>query len=263
MSMLDPNEGEQEILEQDPSELGEAGESSESGDGDKSAGEQPTVAQLQEALRASEARAEQSQRILETFQTRLMEREDRPVRKEVEEEEEQPETDALGSLTEEQLSGLTNKQILELSRKAATQDMVKIIEKKILPKIEERLSNLGSSVEEEKARRDVAQVATKYQDFWAHKNAMVQLSQDPKYRSLGAEDLYVIAKSKSGGTSPTNINGGKVTNPTPAQKAAARASGEKPVTMGGGTQGAKKTDLTDEEAADAAWNKVFGNKKAL
>lgn len=261
MSVLDPNEGEQEILEQDPSEQGADGEQIESGDGDKGAGEQPTAAQLQESLRIAEARAEQSQRMLEQMQQKLIEREDRPTRREEVEEEEQPETDAISSLTEEQLSGLTNKQILELSRKAAVQDMAKVIEKKILPKIEERLSNLGSTVEAEQARRDVANTAAKYQDFWAHQTAMIALSKNPKYQGLGAEDLYHIAKAKSGGTGPTNINGGKVTNPTEAQRRAARASGEKPVTMGGGTQGANKKDLTDEEAADLAWQKVFGSKK--
>lgn len=262
MSVLDPNEGEQEILEQDPSEQGAEGEQIESGDGGKGAGEQPTAAQLQESLRIAEAKAEQSQRMLEQMQQRLIEREERPTRREVvEEEEEQPETDSISSLTEEQLSGLTNKQILELSRKAAVQDMAKVIEKKILPKIEERLSNLGSTVEEDRARRDVANTAAKYQDFWAHKTTMVEMSKNPKYQGLGAEDLYHIAKAKSGGSGPTNINGGKVTNPTDAQRRAARASGEKPVTMGGGTQGANKKDLTDEEAADLAWQKVFGSKK--
>lgn len=261
MSVLDPNEGEQEILEQDPSEQGADGEQIESGDGANGAGEQPTAAQLQESLRIAEARAEQSQRLLEQMQQRLVERDDRPFRREEVEEEEQPETDSIASLTEEQLSGLTNKQILDLARKAAVQDMAKVVEKKILPKIEERLSNLGNTVEEDRARRDVANTAAKYQDFWAHQAAMIGLSKQPKYQGLGAEDLYHIAKAKSGGTGPTNINGGKVTNPTDAQRRAARASGEKPVTMGGGTQGAKKTDLTDEEAADLAWQKVFGSKK--
>lgn len=253
---------EEEILDQEPGEqVEEGGETEQSGEGDKSAGEQPTVEQLQESLRLAEARAEQSQRLLSQMQERLFEREERSPRKE-EEEEEQPETDELESLTEEQMSSMTNKQLAQLSARLGAQAAVKAISKTLMPKIEERLSNLGSTVEEERARRDVATAAAKYQDFWTHKATMVALSQEPKYRSLGAEDLYLLAKARSGaGAGPTNVNKGKVTNPTDAQRRAARASGEKPVTMGGGTGGAKKGEMSPEEAADDAWNKVFGNKK--
>jgi hypothetical protein len=162
--------------------------------------------------------------------------------------------DILADLTEEKLSAMSNRELLETAIEKAVALTSRQFQKHVIPKIEERLSHLGATVADEQARRDVAQTAVKYKDFWDYQKDMIVLSSDPKFRDLNAEDCYLLAKARR--------SGGKTDSNLVTQARSAKAISEKPTTGSGGAgTSSKKGEMTADEAAQDAWEKVFGSKK--
>lgn len=158
--------------------------------------------------------------------------------------------DPFANLDDEKLNTMTNRQLIE----TAVSIISGKLQEEFLPAIEEKLEGVTDTLEDQRAKREVAEAAGKYKDFWDFKPAMVQLSNQARYSNLGAEDLYILAKSRTGasGAAPAKTE-------SAAAKASARAVSEKPNAGGSGKQAADK-ELSKEEAGDAAWEKVFGKK---
>lgn len=165
--------------------------------------------------------------------------------------------DPLEGLSDEKLAAMSNRDLLTTAIGKAVELIQTTLREEFLPEVEARLSSLGETVADQSSRRDVAEAAAKYPDFWNYQKEMVAISVNPKYQGLGAEDVYILAKAAKGGGTATT------TGPTPAQKKAAAAHTEKPGTTGGGgaATGKKGQEMTEQEAAQDAWNKVFGPKK--
>lgn len=220
------------------------------GDGGKAGATAPTLESLQAQLQAT-------QQQLQAASMRLLDPDYIEYRQSGGRRKAEPKAepiDPLAGLTDDKLSAMTNRELIETAVSAfATK-----LESEILPKIEERLQNIGESVQEQRASADVQEVAAKHPDFWDHKREMVALSSQPKFAGLGAEELYILAKGLSG-------KGGPTTAPAKGNVPAARkaaATTERPGAGSGAGSGAAGTkEMSKEEAGDAAWEAVFGKGK--
>jgi hypothetical protein len=221
---------------------------------DKSVGagtDVPTIEQLQEQVR--QAQAERDAARMQAWQATQGN-----GRTSEEEEEEAEPVNPLEGMSEERLSQMTNRELIETAVNAFSKKM----EAEILPKIRSEIGSLGKTVAEKNAQADVASTAAKHKDFWNFRMDMIQLSQQPRYAGLAAEDLYLLAKSRKGDAAPAARPTG-----APAKKAEdaskerdARAASEKPGSTGrASTKDAK--EMSPEEAGEDAYDKVFGSKK--
>ena len=101
-------------------------------------------------------------------------------------------------LDEDQLEGMSKKQFLGMILSSVGKKFDEFLSKKTKP-LEDRLGNIeqtATTFTQEQTREKVAQVAKKYPDFWNFKDKMMQLSQ--QHVGLDAEELYLLAKAKSG-----------------------------------------------------------------
>lgn len=239
----------------------ESGQPSANGAGAPGSEQQPTLEQLISKVEELSAGRQQDQLVIRSLHERLSE-------KETVEEEEVPEpVDPLADLTEEQLAGMSNRDLL----KTAVAVVTKGLETTLLPQITKQLGQISNTVADQAAQKQVADAASRIPDFWDYKAQMVALSAQPKYANLGAEDLYVLAKSRSGksGTAAAPASSQPASLPrattgapqkTEAQKAQeAAAMTEKPG-AGAAAGTTQKSFATPEEAADDAFAKVFGKK---
>lgn len=258
--MLD---GETQVLEPaagDPA--GNPSDPGNPGDGGKG-GDAPTVESLQRQLAESTQREEAARlRLLDPdYQEYLGERRGRgrapaPVAPAAPK-------DPLEGLTEEKLGAMSNRELLATAIERSVELISSKLKDEFLPEVESRLSTLGDTVADQSAKRDVAEAAAKHSDFWQYKAEMVALSVNPRYEGLPAEDLYVLAKAQKTGFSAAPVTPG--TPGTPAQRRAATSHTEKPGGTGGGGAGTGKNkagEMEAGEAAEDAWNKVFGKPKA-
>lgn len=240
----------------------DAGTTPASGGGATGA-ETPTLESLTKAVQELSAQNQQQQLTILDLKNQ--------VGRQPEPEEPEP-VDPLAELSDEALSGMSNRDLI----KTAVQAVVKTLDQTLMPRIQAQLGKVENTVADQAALKDVADTAAKHGDFWDFKNQMFVLSQQPAYRSLGAEDLYTLAKSKSGArTAPASpakpatpatdvqtLPRGTTAPPQKSaeqQKADAAAASEKP----GGSAAAgsvPKEFKTSEEAATDAYSKVFGNK---
>jgi len=227
----------------------------EQGDASKTAGsgtDVPTIEQLQEQVK--QAQAERDTAKLQAWQATQGN-----GRQSSEDEEEEPEPiNPLEGLSEERLSQMTNRELIQTAVEAFSKKM----EAEILPKIRSEIGSLGKSVAERNAQTDVAQTAAKHKDFWNYRMDMIQLSQQSRYSSLPAEDLYLLARSRKGdapaAARPTGIASKK--SEDTAKERDARAASEKPGSTGRASTKEPK-DMSSEEAGEDAYEKVFGPKK--
>jgi hypothetical protein len=256
-----PN-GEQQVL--DPAAGDPAGNPSDPenpNDGGRG-GDAPTVESLQQKLADATQREESARlRLLDPdYQDYLAERRGRG-RAPAQPAEPKAPKDPLEGLTEEKLGAMSNRELLATAIERSVELISSKLKEEFLPEVESRLSTLGDTVADQTAKRDVAEAAAKHPDFWSYKAEMVALSVNPRYEGLPAEDLYVLAKAqKSGFAAPAATGTG-----TPAQRRAASAHTEKPGGTGGGGAGSGKNksgEMEAGEAAEDAWNKVFGKPKA-
>lgn len=244
----------------------ETGQSPANGAG-ASGGDSPTIETLSRKIEELSGQRQHDQLTILDLTNRLSQKELAG-----QEEEEIESVDPLADLKDEDLAGMSNRDLI----KTAVSAITKKIETELLPRIQTQLGRINDTVADQAARKDVADVAAAHPDFWNFQKPMLVLSQQPRYASLGAEDLYLLAKSKTGGgkttvapaaaattTEPASLPRATTAPPqkTDAQKAAeAGAMSEKP----GGSAAAgtaQKEFKTPEEAASDAYSKVFGNNK--
>lgn len=247
-----------------PAPQGDAGQSPANGAG-ATGGDSPTIEQLAQKVNELSNQRQQDQLTILDLTNRLSQTE--------REEEEKPEpVDPLAALTDEQLAGMSNRDLI----RTAVEAMTKQIDATVLPRIQSQLGQINETVADQAARKDVADTAAKHADFWDYRAPMLALSQQPRYASLGAEDLYMLAKSKTGGSSAPSRTAPSSTAPkvetlprattgappakSPAQATAdANATSEKP-NASAGAGDLKREFKSSDEAVDDAYAKVFGKK---
>lgn len=222
------------------------------GDGGKVASNGPTLESMQAEL--DRLRSERDTAVMRLLDPELQEFREAKRNGGKREAEEPVRKDPLAELDDERLNAMTNRQLIET---AVTAIMSKF-EQDILPRVESRLESVADTVEDVKAKREVTEAASRHKDFWEYKVQMIQLSNQPQYAHLGAEDIYYLAKAR---TSKPAAPAKETAKADPAAVAAARANSERPNagSAGGGAKGAK--ELTAEEAGDLAWEQVFGKRK--
>lgn len=240
----------------------DAGQTPASGGGAPGA-ETPTLESLAAQVRELSAQNQQQQLVILDLKNQAT--------RQPEPEEPEP-VDPLAELSDEKLSGMSNRELIA----TAVQAVTKTLESTLIPRIQAQLGQVQDTVADQAARKDVADTAAKHPDFWEFKNQMLVLSQQPAYKALGAEDLYVLAKTKSGKSAPAAAPKAAPANSTepqalpratgaPPQKTPeqqrqdAAAASEKP----GGSAAAgsvPKEFKNADEAANDAYAKVFGNK---
>jgi len=253
-------EGENQNFEASADESAVEGSENEEATASEGAdeGAKPTLESLQQSLRETQEQLQASQmRMLDPeYQEYLADRR-AGGKKEPQPKAPAKPMDPLEGLSEEEVNAMSNKQLIHTAVTRAVESISSKLRDDLLPEIEQRLSSMGDTVADQAAKREVAEAASKYQDFWTYQKQMVALSVQPKYDGLGAEDLYLLAKAaKDGGKQPK----GPVSKPTPGQRISAKAGTEKPGTGTGGDPKGKTEEMSAEEAGNAAWEKVFGKK---
>ena len=127
----------------------------------------------------------------------------------------------------------------------------KIVDEK-LGEVTQRVEHVQSSREEEMVRRQVEEAAKEYKDFWEWRDEMRKLVEKNPY--LTAKEAYVLARS-------SNPEKAKGLDAKYSEKDESKEK-EKETPFGGLTPTSGKTveadKLTDEDAAETAWRRVFG-----
>lgn len=96
------------------------------------------------------------------------------------------------------LEGMSRKEMMGAVLKSVTKQLDNFFKTRSQP-LEQRLGqleNTANTVVQERTQQAVTTTAAKYPDFWTFKDQMIQLSQ--RHPSLDAEELYMMAKAKSG-----------------------------------------------------------------
>ena len=100
---------------------------------------------------------------------------------------EPPKGDEKKDLTDEDLKGLTPKQIIEKAKELAKQELAADIEK--------AKTDVASTMGKEQRQRDVAAFARSHEDYEIYRPIMYGISLDPKNKYLTVQELYEKSKA--------------------------------------------------------------------
>jgi hypothetical protein len=131
---------------------------------------------------------------------------------------------------------------------------IKHMEKTVVKPLKEQLQQVTLNTSNVEIRTAVEAAKAKYPDFMDYKDDMIALART--HTSLPPEDLYLLARTKSG-KAPVAAKPSKGADDTPPKVPKIRFGGLKPAN--GGEGGDRNRKMSVEDALHAAWNEVAGS----
>ena len=127
------------------------------------------------------------------------------------------------------------------------------VKREVLAAVQPQLQTVAQNAEAAKAQIEIQQAAAKYPDFWLYRDAMIRVAREYEERGvrLSAEDIYHIAKGRTGATAakPQPRPVAPPQRPRPSPPATERPGVPS-------TAANKTTPPSFEEAFEEAWRKV-------